>query len=213
MKKRSIALVMSVIMLFGVVAGTIAWLSDKDGPVVNTFVAGDIEIELDESPLNADGITIQEVAEDDRVKINNNYKLIPGNVLEKDPQVRVLDESEACWLFIEVIKSTGFDNYMTFEIADGWTAVPGQTGVYYREVAALYGEDNDDTMESTNTAKYQVIKNDKVNVIETLKKADLEAITTDPTLTINAYAVQKANVTTVADAWSIAKTGAKPVAP
>lgn len=210
MKKRTIALMMSVVMLLGVVVGgTIAWLTSKPDPVVNTFVAGDIEIELDEAPLKEDGITIDKTAT--RVTKNEDYKLIPGNILEKDPQVRVLDESEACWLFIEVTKSSGFDNYMTFEIATGWTPLgDAYPGIYYREVAALYGEDTDETMESTDTAKYQVLKDDQVKVIETLTKTQLEEIASNPTLTITAYAVQKANVDSATDAWSIAKTGAKP---
>ncbi|MBQ8603508.1 MAG: hypothetical protein IJ410_01505 [Oscillospiraceae bacterium] len=50
MKKKSIALLMAVVMLFGVTVGaTIAWLTSTTGTVTNTFTVGNIEITLDES--------------------------------------------------------------------------------------------------------------------------------------------------------------------
>lgn len=209
MKKKTIALFMAAVMLFGVViGGTIAWLTDKATPVVNTFVAGDIDIELDEAPLNDDGITIDENAT--RVNANANYKLIPGNTLQKDPEVRVLDESEACWLFIKIEESTNFSTYMIYGVASGWIPLNdtnsdgiADDGIYYREVDSLVDKDDDSDVDDASAEKFQVLTNDTVTVKSGLTKSDLEGITENPTLTITAYAVQKANVTTAADAWKI----------
>lgn len=209
MKKKTIALLMVVVLLFGVtVGGTIAWLTDTVSPVVNTFVVGNINIELDEAPLNADGKTINKTLE--RVNTNANYKLIPGNILQKDPEVRVLDESEACWLFIKIEESEGFSNYMRYQIASDWIPLNdvdnnniADDGVYYREVASLVDKDNNTSVEVENANKYPVLKDDQVTVDENLTKQQLEAIATNPSLTITAYAVQKDNVASAAAAWEI----------
>ena len=47
MKKKSLALLLAIaIVVVGVVAGTVAWLTDKTPSVTNTFTTSDINIEL-----------------------------------------------------------------------------------------------------------------------------------------------------------------------
>lgn len=173
MKKKTLA-VLSVILCLCVAAGaTIAWLTDKTDPLKNTFTVGDINIVLDES--------------DDL-----DLKMIPGKDLTKDPEVTVRADSEACWLFIKAEESSGFDTFLEYTIADGWTALAGNPGVYYREVAA-----------SATDQVFSAIKDDTVTVKEGVTKAQLEALTpeTYPTLTFTAYAVQKEEIASAADAW------------
>jgi len=221
MKKRTIALVMAAVMLLGVtIGGTIAWLTAQSDDVVNTFTVGDINIELDEAPLNTDGLTLNETA--DRVKVNNNYKMIPGNELPKDPQVRVLAGSEACWLFVKIEKENNFDHFLHFEVSvndtdstDGvtpeWRPLEGVNGVYYREVESLVA--------ATENAEFDILLNNQVKVNELITKAEMDALdgidadgsTTSPAalaeiaarpkLTFKAYAVQKENVADAVTAW------------
>ena len=84
---------------------------------------------------------------------------------------------------------------MTYEIADGWTALENTDGVYYRAV------DKADT-----NAEFVVIKDNAVTVKETVTKQMLNALDQNdsyPKLTVTAYAVQRDdNITTAADAWS-----------
>ena len=183
MKKKSLALVLALAMIVVcVVGGTLAWLTDKTAPVTNTFTYGDIDITLAESE-------------------NLDLKMIPGYTIAKDPKVTVLAGSEKCYLFVKVDKSANFDTFMTYEIADGWTALTGVNGVFYRVV---------DT-DGMGTA-YSVLANDKVTVRDTVTKDMLNGLTeaTQPTLTFTAYACQymKNNTEhfTAADAW--AKVGA-----
>lgn len=172
MKKKVISIVAVVLVLCCAIGGTLAWLTDKTASVTNTFTVGDINIELTET--------------------TTNYKMVPGNTISKDPKVTVKANSEACWLFVKVEKSSNFDNFMTYEMADGWTALPGVAGVYYREVAA-----------TTTATEFSVLKDNSVLVKNTVTKADLNALTqnTFPTLTFTAYAVQKDNVADAATAW------------
>lgn len=172
MKKKVLSIVAVVLVLCCAIGGTLAWLTDTTNPVVNTFTVGDINIELKET--------------------TTNYKMVPGNTIAKDPKVTVQANSEACWLFVKVEKSTNFENFMTWAIADGWQLVPGETNVYYREVNA-----------TTADTSFDVLKGNSVAVKDSVTKADLNALTWDtfPTLTFTAYAVQKDNVADAATAW------------
>ena len=178
MKKKSLALLLAIaIVVVGVVAGTVAWLTDKTPSVTNTFTTSDINIELKET--------------------KNNFQMIPGWNIEKDPKVTVKTGSEACYLFVKLEKSTNFDTFMTYEMADGWTALPEAPGVYYREVAA-----------ATADTTFEVLKGNQVTVKGTVTKAQMNALTADtyPTLTVTAYASQlyKNNTEkfTAAAAWA-----------
>lgn len=172
MKKKSLALVLALAMIVVcVVGGTLAWLIATTGSVTNTFTYGDINIKLEETGATAavDGSATKE------------FKMIPGYTIAKDPKVTVLAGSEKCYLFVKVVKSANFDTFMTYNMADGWTALDGVNGVYYRVV---------DTADM-GTA-YSVLANDKVTVKDTVTKADMNALTeaTQPTLTFTAYACQ-----------------------
>ena len=192
MKKKSLALVLALAMIVVcVVGGTLAWLIATTGSVTNTFTYGDINIKLEETDATvaADGSATKE------------FKMIPGYTIAKDPKVTVLADSEKCYLFVKVEKSTNFDTFMTYEMADGWTALDGVNGVYYRVV---------DT--AGMGTPYSVLANDQVTVRDTVTKAMLNGLTenTYPTLTFTAYACQYNNSNNThfdaAAAW--AKVGA-----
>ena len=177
MKKKLIALTAAFLLVIGAaVAGTVAWLTDSTQTEVNTFTVGNIDIELDET--------------------TSNYKMVPGQTIAKDPKVSVTADSEDCWLFVKVEEGNNVANFISYSIASGWTAVPGASGVYYREVAA------------TDTVReFSVLTNDQVTVKNTVTKDMMDGITeqTKPTLSFTAYAVQKAGITDVADAWAKAQ--------
>ena len=185
MKKKGLALFLALTLLVvGVVAGALAWLTAKSDVVTNTFTTSDIKVELKETT-------------------GTSYKMIPGYTITKDPKVKVLADSEECYLFVKLEKSTNFDSFMTYAMADGWTALPGVDDVYYRVVTA-------DGREGTSkiNVPYSVLKDDKVTVSGSVTKANMNALTeaTYPTLTVTAYASQlyKSNTDkfTPAEAWA-----------
>lgn len=183
-------LLVLVLAVGGVIGGTVAWLIDKPDPVVNTFTYGDINIDLKETDTGLDG---------DGVATTNKYKMMPGQEIEKDPVITVKAKSEDMWLFVKLEKSSNFDDFMTYEIADGWTALSGADGVYYREVTA--------TEVATADKEVDVIKNNIVTVKDSVTKEQLNALdsvtpVTYPTLTVTAYAVQHAGNNTAGDAWA-----------
>lgn len=180
MKKALFIMLSAALIVCATVAGTLAWLTDTTDPVENTFTVGDINITLTESE-------------------NLDLKMVPGQPIRKDPKVTVRAGSEACWLFVKVEKSADFDSFMTFEMADGWIALSGYAGVYYRNVDAT----NADT-------GFDVLKDNKVTVRDTVTKTMLEGVKNAedgtpnenaPTLTFTAYAVQKDGINDATTAW------------
>lgn len=197
-KRRSVSSKMFVMMLalvlvFGcAVGGTIAWLTAETDTVTNTFTYGDINIELFEHEYNATTNTLDTEKETTEV---NNYKIIPGVNLPKDPTVRVKAGSEACWLFVKVEKTGTFvTDKVTYSVKtdDGeWTALPGVDGVYYREVGAV-----------TENTTFKVLTGDQVTVSDSLTKEDIKNITGSQVLKFTAYAVQREGINSATDAWA-----------
>lgn len=214
MKKRTIALLMAAVMLFGItVGGTIAWLSDTSTVVSNTFTVGDINIVLNETDIDNDDMT------SDNVMVNgvardqaNKYKLVPGNTYIKDPKVTVKAGSEECYIFIRVDELNNTyeglgGKIIQYEInTDDWTAVTGATGVYYynkNTIDALNATSDvfvDSTVLATTSGK-------EITINSGLTKTMLEAIDKlaedkEPQIKFTAYAVQAANMTDANDAWN-----------
>ena len=185
MKKKGLAMVLALVLLaVCAVSGTLAWLTAKSDVVVNTFTTSDIKVKLEETT-------------------GTEYKMIPGYTIGKDPKATVLAGSEECYLFVKLEKSTNFDTYLEYAIADGWTKLEGEgitDTIYYRVV--------DGTTNQIGTA-YSVLKNDQVTVKGSVTKAQMNDLDAEgvakPTLTITAYASQlykSAGVEfTAAEAW------------
>ncbi len=96
MKKKSIILVVAVAFLcVCMTLGTVAWLFDTTAPVTNTFTVGNINITLDEAPVDATGTATA----GPRVAANT-YKAYPGAIFSKDPTVTVKADSEACYVYV-----------------------------------------------------------------------------------------------------------------
>lgn len=92
--KKFLALVCVVAVAAVSVAGTLAYLTDRE-EAVNTFTVGKVDITLDEEKVTPDGVPTPE--DDDRVK-ENEYHLIPGGTYVKDPTVTVKKGSEESYV-------------------------------------------------------------------------------------------------------------------
>lgn len=181
-----IAMLALVLVIGCAVGGTVAWLAAKTDPVVNTFTYGDINITLAEST-------------------GEDYKIVPGVNISKDPTVTVKAGSEACWLFVEVKEENwpdfkdGDARKVSYAIADGWTALTDVPGVYYREVPA-----------ATADTSFGILKDNVVKVSENLTKTEVNSVNIQPKLTFTAYAVQQASIDTAAKAWAAANPTTNP---
>ena len=161
--KYLVLLLACVLLVIGVVGGSVAWLTARTTEVKNVFSSSNIGVELKESE-------------------NLNFKMIPGWDITKDPKAWITEGSEDAYLFVKVEESANFDSFMTYEIADGWTALTGVDGVYYRQVTSTQmGEES----------AFTILKDEMVTVKGDVTKELMTALDfTQPTLTLTAYAHQ-----------------------
>jgi len=169
--RKSVALLLTMVLLLGVaIGGTVAWLTSQTDTVVNTFTTSNI------------GATLTETT-------GETYKMIPGWTIDKDPKASVTEGSEDSILYVQITESANFDDFMTYEIADGWTVVDATKypNVYYRIF-----EDDDAANTNEKGKAYSILKDDKVKVLDTVTKEDMDGLTADtyPTLSFKAYAIQ-----------------------
>lgn len=175
------------LMVFSVIGGSLAWLMTSTDPIVNVFTYGDIRITLTE--------TKGEELSDGRY-----FKMTPGKVIEKDPKISVLADSEDCWLFVKIDESSdkALSDYIEYAIADGWTALQEAPGVYFRTV------DN-----SAEAQTFSVLKDDKVTVKGSVTLEMLQALDSSnyPKMTFTGYAVQRDMsidaIDSAAEAWAL----------
>lgn len=191
---KPLLIAMAVVLLIGCVAGgTLAWLMDTTDEVVNTFTVGDIDIELNETKGHINPET------NDR-----EFKMVPGNTIDKDPKVTVKADSEACWLFVKIEETANLGTFISYTVDSDWTALgTAYPGVYYYN-----GTDLNALLTADKT--FSVLANDKVTVKDTVTKADMTGLKAEgavlPALTFKAYAVQKANIESAQKAWETINT-------
>ena len=176
MNKKFLAMALALVLLIGgVVSGSLAWLTDKTDAVKNTFTESNIDIKLEET--------------------ETEFKMIPGYTVKKDPTITVEAGSEDCWLFVKVEKSDNFDYFMTYEMEDGWTALTEVSGVYYREVTDITAAKTFAVLKDNQVQVLGSVDKSQMDDIA-------NSIADEPTLTFTAYAIQlnSTNETKFADA-------------
>lgn len=209
---KSLALALACILLIGgVIGGTVAWLTAKTNEVTNVFTTSDINVKLEEA--------------------ETDFKMIPGWTIDKSPRVTVEKGSEDCWLFVEVTESTNLklSDYIKYAVNTGtesttdgvthggWTQGTGENGVptnvYYRKVTGVTADQVFAVLGSGTYGEYSWA-NDEVLTLPEVTKETMANVTTgetgnQPKLSFTAYASQlmKNSTTefTVAQAWSNVK--------
>jgi len=183
LRNRTAALATACVLLLGGVAGaTLAWSTDQTEMLRNTFTLGDIGITLAETPTE-DG---------DSNPDTNSYTMQPGGTITKDPVVTLAASGVDTWVFVKLEKSANFDQFLQFSMADGWTALDGANGVFWRTA-----------LKSDTAQTFGVIRDNAVAVRPDVTAALLNTLTesTRPTLAITAFAVQQPGVGSPSEAW------------
>jgi len=106
-KKPLAMLACALMILSGVAAGAIAYLSDH-GSVTNTFTVGRVSIVMDETQVDESGSPVPDPAYDPedsehnrpylRTEKGNEYPLVPGSEYVKDPTMTVIAGSERAYV-------------------------------------------------------------------------------------------------------------------
>ena len=190
--KKTLLLVMALtVTMVAAAGGTLAFLYGTQN-VKNTFTYGDIQIDLEETDTGLDP---------DQNPDTNQYPMLPGQPIHKDPKVTVYAGSLDCWLFVELTESWNFADYLSYTVADGWEPLEGVPGVFCRAVDAM-GE----------SQTFPMIKDDLIYMKESVTLGQLATLTDAdyPTLTIKAYAIQRSaaieETATAQAAWALLQT-------
>lgn len=201
-RRVALTLVLMLTVALVSIGGTLAWLTAQTDEITNTFTVGDINITLTETPnTDTDG---------DEVDDTWTAKLIPGEEYAKNPTVGVVAGSEECYLFVKATEVNNPSTYLDYSYTmdadnSGWNKLTGvnlnaNETVWYRVVDA-----------SENAYSAELLTGNKVTVKDDLLKKGTTGTTAPvmpsdnasaPTITFQAYAVQKDNVDTAADAWA-----------
>ena len=190
-KKMLVILLALTVTMVTAAGGTLAFLYGTQN-VKNTFTYGDIQIDLEETDTGLDP---------DQNPDTNQYPMLPGQPIHKDPKVTVYAGSLDCWLFVELTESWNFADYLSYTVADGWEPLEGVPGVFCRAVDAM-GE----------SQIFPVIKDDLIYMKESVTLGQLATLTDAdyPTLTIKAYAIQRSaaieETATAQAAWALLQT-------
>jgi len=172
--RKMLVLVACVALVTGLaIGGTVAWLADSTEEVKNTFTPSNVGVELTES--------------------TENYQMIPGQTIAKNPTITVNANSETSYVFVKVTRTENVDTFLSYEIADGWEQLDGVDDVYWREVT-----------EQTADQHFAVLADNQVTVKETVTKEQMDNLTEAnyPKLTFKAFIIQKAGFDSETAAWT-----------
>lgn len=198
---KAVALLLCVALLIGgAIGGTLAYLMTSTTPVVNTFTVGNIgTLTLSETGMDATNRT-------------KDYMVIPGVDITKDPKVTFSGNNVPAYVFLKVT-ATGWTvnekayscvgGMVTWTVGDDWTYLATENTnefIYVKEVAA------------NANLNAEAIKGSSIAVDAKITKGDLNNFPTTK-LEFAAYAVQKDNLATPADAWAVALHNGAPVNP
>ena len=198
MKKRTLAtMIVLVLAVCVVIGGTLAYLTATTDTVENTFTVGHINATLDEKDVDESTST-----EDGARDTENKYKVIPGDKIEKDPTVHVLEGSEKCYVYICIDDglNAAVAGSATYTVGADWTKIGdtenGRSIYKYASVVDASSEQKDLLVFDGVSIDGAVVTEQNID--------DLDG----RTIVVNAYLHQSANVDeAVAEAAALAYFG------
>lgn len=176
-------IIIIVVLLFPIIGETVAWLTKESNLLINKFTYGNIKISISESNISND-------------TNDSNYTIMPGLSIVKDTVVMVDKNSEDCFVFVKIEQTDNFDDFMFYSMEDNWKQLQGMDNIYYIEVD-----------KNNKQQKFNVIKDNVINVRADLKKESFDLLTDDnyPSISVSAYAIQRNSnidaISTAEKAW------------
>lgn len=201
-RKALYTLCAALLLVSMTVGVTVAYLTDSDNMVTNTFTTGKVIITMDEAPVDEAG----QKTEGDRVQANS-YKVYPGGSYDKDPTVHVDPTSETAWLRVKVTftnsaaaDALGLPMMAMFQninsnLTIGEKQYDANGNVYY---IATYN--------TTVKAGENIVLFDGIEVPSTLTNDELELLN-NVQMQIVAYAVQEDGFTSAEASFAAADLG------
>ena len=179
--KKKLTLVVSLLLVMALsIGGTLAYLTDTTDAITNTFTVGNVKIALAETT-------------------GDDYKIVPGDEVDKNPTITVEEDSEDCYVYAFIDNTLILDNEVV--------AIPNVDTTVWTAVKV-------DVLGKSLYRYNEVLSAGDTAAIFTKVAYDGEAITAENignlnegTITVTAFAHQADNIdnVTVADEAAIAQ--------
>lgn len=133
--KKTLTIAIALVLVVALAVGaTWAYLTAKTEAVTNTFTVGKL-FDQDGALTLKEHKAVAQTSGEYSYKVNteevtgNEYNLLPGTKIEKDPFVKVtgLKAGASCYLYVEVVASDA-KNVLKYSVADTWELLAGVTG-------------------------------------------------------------------------------------
>ena len=182
-KKLVIAVIALSLALICAIGGTLAFLVAETKPVTNTFTYGEITISLWENVLDENG-NVTDEKDYDGIEYG---KIVPGDVVNKNPTVTVSNGSEPCYVYVLIENQLG--DAASYDIKeDVWEEI-GRS-----ENKLLYRYKVDDGIVNAADAEKNLVVFEKLVFSSDLDKNTIGALA-GKNVVISAYAHQSDNTT------------------
>ena len=214
MKKKTLTVAIALVLVVALAVGaTYAYLTAKTEAVTNTFTVGKT---IDDPETNfilkehkvaydANTATYKYVDAEGNVTTDsskyvevagNEYNLLPGTKIEKDPFVKGtgLKAGASCYLYVEVVASDA-SSVLNYSVADTWEQLAGVTG---KNGGAVYVyKTNDGNRVTADVTATNILANNLVEVNDFDVNSDATA-----SLTFYGYLCQSAGFADAAAAFA-----------
>ena len=194
MKKKTLTIAIALVLVVALAVGaTWAYLTAQSGPVVNTFTVGKLFDQGGALTLTSGEYSYKVTTEE---ATGNEYNLLPGTKIEKDPFVKVtgLKAGASCYLYVEVVASDA-SSVLNYSVADTWEQLAGVTG---KNGGAVYVyKTNDGNRVTADVTATNILANNLVEVNDFDVNSDATA-----SLTFYGYLCQSAGFADAAAAFA-----------
>ena len=197
-KKNSTLVILAAVMVCTmVIAGTLAYLKTAtEAPVKNTFVAADGLINPNPTtdptptdPYDNNGLFVleheisvttdgsYEIADKADIALGNDYRVLPGVKLPKDPFVRINGKNDIpAYLYIEVVDTLGKDSGLTYSISNSWLKLDGVTGEKGGQIY-VYASGSNAIMVKEDVTDVAILSGNGITVADKLNIAENAELT------------------------------------
>ena len=196
LRKKLLIVIACQVIILSTLVGSLAWLTSKSEPTIIQFQPSKVLTNV-QNPVTLENGE------------NGSLIMVAGQKMEQKLAVTA-EVNIDCYLFMQVEKSDNFDVFLAYAIAEGWTALEGENGVYYREVGASSEEQAFQVLVENTIVVKENVTTDMMNALQADDPATTENECNYPKLTVTSFACQKQGFASAKAAWEQMNAPAEP---
>ena len=214
-KKALLFTFCAVLLVVASVLGTMAYLTSSY-TVTNTFTVGKVQIKLDEAIVDSETGKAKTGNDAGRTDEEQSYKLVPGRVIDKDPTITVISDSEKSYIRMlltvtydndadEVLAKADYPSWFDFNITNWSAGNIIKTTKTDKTTTRVYEFRYNDTFDKVTSDTKVAPLFTTITVPGTLTNEDIGKLK-NLKIVAEAHAIQAEGFADADDAWSKFKT-------